>query len=312
MTLLLRISSALDVYGALGIDGDVFFTLSVQLLIFGLMPVSLYMMFAAREQSPLRKGGRFLGTLSDAASDFGFRKPKAADVWRTLAIGLIMVFTATGFSYFWQVVLYYTGFTAVSSPTDYSSLGVLFAELALTALLPAIFEEITHRGLLFAGYRDSGAKVVLVSALLFSLMHQNIRQTGYTFYDGVIMALVVYYTRSIYMGMLIHFLNNAIAVIEGYIAQNGGIFDFVNKIADWMFGSLFGILCYIILAAGLILLMVVLFRRMRGDAVRRGDISPNGKPSGDAIPLRRDAYFIATVVIGVIATVFSYVWGMLR
>lgn len=361
MTLLLRISGALDIYGALGVDGDVFFTLVVQLLIFGVMPLALYRLLGtndavtvtkievslayagaatkqnvgvtevgadarsandknsdAFDKTSKRKAvdkikGYFISFEETALTDFGFtRKLTLKDFFRTVAISLIMIFTATGLSYFWQVVLYYSGYTPVSSSTDYSNIGVLFAELALTALLPAVFEETTHRGLLFAGYRDSGVKVVFVSALLFALMHQNIRQTGYTFYDGLIMALTVYYTRSIYAGMIIHFMNNALAVIQGYISQNGGAFEFINRISDWFFGSLFGILAYIVLGAGLILLMVWLFKRMRRDSLLRGDITIDGNGSKDAVPLHRDAYFIVTVIIGIAATVFSYVWGFIR
>lgn len=309
MTLLLRVSSALDVYSALGVaDPDAFFTCVVQLLIFGTMSVSLYFLSVTR-----REGGNFLCL----ARDFGFKKLSARNMLRTVVLAVCMIVVASAFSYMWQYVLVLIGFTHVPSSTDYSSVAVLFKELALTALLPGIFEEVAHRGLLYVGYRETGWKFVLVSALMFSLMHQNIVQTGYTFLDGMIMALAMYYTGSIFPGMFMHMLNNAWAVFEGYVAQNGGVFDFINVADRFLSSTAAGVavsIVGVVVCAGL---MVLMFYAMRKEAVKTGQISkvPFYTPADSGVcvkPLRADLPFIATVVVGALATLFSFVWGMLR
>ena len=50
-TLLLRIASSLDVYSALGVDNsDAFYSCMVQIMIFGVMPVSLYLLTVGRRE----------------------------------------------------------------------------------------------------------------------------------------------------------------------------------------------------------------------------------------------------------------------
>lgn len=305
MTLLLRVSSSLGVYDSLGVNGDLFFTCVVQILIFGVMPLLLYYLcFARRQQKP------FLAF----KQDFGIRKTSGRNWLRIAVIAVCMTASASMISFLWSYILTSMGYTSVSSPTDYSSIGVLISQIVLVAVLPAIFEEIAHRGLIYAGYRDAGWKYVVLSALLFSLMHQNIRQTGYTFFDGIIIALVMYYTGSLWGGIAIHFFNNLISVLMGYVAQNGGVLSFINVINNWLFGSLLGLLVFILLATTCIAVMVLLFVRMRKDAVKDGIVSeiPFAKADASVMPLHKDGMLWATIILGVAATVFSFVWGVLR
>lgn len=302
-TLMLRVASALDIYSALGIDDtDAFYSCVVQILIFGVMSLSLYFLTTGQDKK-----------LTVFREDFGVRKVGGRNWLRIVLIAICMIVVSHAISFVWQSVLSLMGFTHISSPTDYSSIGILFKELALVALLPALFEEIAHRGLIFAGYRECGWKFVLISAIYFSLMHQNIVQTGYTFFAGVVMALAMYYTRSIFPGIFMHFLNNAVSVVSGYISQNGVVFSFVNDIENWIYGSVAGLAIGFVIAVICAILMVLMFLRMRKDAVKNNVI--NGAPFERQIgvtPLYKDVPFIATVVVGVVATLFSFVWGMMR
>ena len=301
-TLLLRIASALDIYGALGVkDSDAFYSCVVQILIFGVMTLSLYFFIVGR-----REGARAF------ISDFAIKKVSGKNCFRVLGIAICMIVVSMAISYVWQSMLSLMGYTRVPSKTDYSSIGVLFRELALVAVLPAIFEELTHRGLLYAGYRECGWKFVLVSALYFSLMHQNITQTGYTFFAGAVMALAAYYTGSIFPGIFMHFLNNAVSVVSGYIGQNGGVFGFINDIENWIYGSAYGLLTGIAVAALCVVILVLLFIRMRKDAVKNGIIGEQPFENTCDKPIYKDIPFILTVVLGVGATAFSLVWGLMR
>lgn len=303
MMLLMRISSALDVYSALGIENaDAFFTPVVQILIFGVLPCTLYWLAVSKREDGLKGQIR----------DFGVKKIKGVDLLLTLALAVVMIGFTTGVSYIWQIALSLMGFVHTSSPTDYSSIGVLIRELVLVAALPGIFEEVSHRGLIYAGYKDCGYKFVIVSALLFSLMHENIVQTGYTFVDGLIMALAMYYTGSIFPGMILHFLNNAYSVFSGYVAQNGGAFDFINKISDFLSDTTLGMGLSVALYAICAALIVLILIAMRKRAVRRGNMSEELDSGEDDTPLYKDVPFIATVCVGVAATLFSFVWGMTR
>jgi membrane protease YdiL (CAAX protease family) len=84
-----------------------------------------------------------------------------------------------------------------------------------SAIAPAFAEEFLFRGVYYTNLRPYGrTQAVLISALLFALMHQNPAQILYTFMAGVVMAMMYELTGSIWCGILFHLLNNEIAVIS--------------------------------------------------------------------------------------------------
>ena len=303
-TLLLRIASALDVYSALNVNNtDAFYSCMVQIMIFGVMPISLYFLTIGR-----REGAKQFLT------DFGVKKVGGKTALLVLPLAICMIIVSSGISFVWQNMLSLMGFVRSPSPTDYSSIGVLIRELVLVAVLPATFEEISHRGLLFAGYRECGWKFVLISALYFSLMHQNITQTGYTFFAGACMALAMYYTGSIFPGMFMHFLNNAVSVIGDYIGQNGGFLSFITVIENWLYGSVAGLAVGIVIVIVCAALMVSIYYAMRKDAIKNGIIEDARpfEPVKGVKPVYKDIPFILVAVIGVGAAAFSLAWGLMR
>lgn len=305
LTLVMRVASALDIYSALGIDdSDVLWTCTVQILFFGVTSIALYSWSAySRKES-----------VKDVLFDFGVKRIKALDWLIILGICVCTMAVSTGISFVWQVVLQLVGFTHISSSTDYSTVALLFKELALTALLPGVCEEIAHRGLIYAGYKECKWKFVIVSALLFSLMHQNIVQTGYTFFFGASLALIMYYTGSIWGGIFIHFANNAWVVLSGYSDQHpDGALGFIAKIQDYFYSSDFGFLLgimLVVLCAGLLVLFFYLLRKRAEKAYRVG--APFDNPAKDVLPLYKDIPLWVTIVVGVAATLFSLVWGLTR
>jgi hypothetical protein len=78
------------------------------------------------------------------------------------------------------------------------------------------------RGLLIAGLRRHGAIVtVLVSSLLFALLHGSIYRLPPTFFLGVALAWVRLATGSIAPGMIVHALNNGIAAALMFCGSSG-------------------------------------------------------------------------------------------
>lgn len=96
------------------------------------------------------------------------------------------------------------------SMDGFGLVGVLIA----VALLPAVFEEIFFRGILFDGCKVFGnAGAVLLCGALFALYHQNPAQTIYQFCCGAAFALIALRAGSILPTVLSHFLNNAVILI---------------------------------------------------------------------------------------------------
>ena len=81
------------------------------------------------------------------------------------------------------------------------------------ALLPAITEEFIFRGVVLSEYSDYGIFTpFLMSAIMFSMVHFNLNQFIVYLYCGIVLAYVVYVTRSVWAAMLLHFLNNLYAI----------------------------------------------------------------------------------------------------
>lgn len=90
----------------------------------------------------------------------------------------------------------------------------LLVRLGAIALTPAIFEEITMRGVVLGGYDNvSMKKTALMTGLFFAMIHMDGNQSLYTFVLGIIFAYLVRITGSIYSSMICHFTINGSQVI---------------------------------------------------------------------------------------------------
>lgn len=85
--------------------------------------------------------------------------------------------------------------------------------LLLIAVLPAITEEITIRGVVLSGYEDKNIYLAAsITGLLFGIMHLDPQQFLYAAVLGFVLALVVRITNSIFASVLIHFLINGTSI----------------------------------------------------------------------------------------------------
>lgn len=87
-------------------------------------------------------------------------------------------------------------------------------DLLFIAVIPALSEEFAFRGIFFHTLKKNGKWFAVVcSALFFGMMHLNFNQFSYTFVIGMVMALAVLATGSIWGSVLVHFTLNANSVI---------------------------------------------------------------------------------------------------
>lgn len=81
--------------------------------------------------------------------------------------------------------------------------------LIITSLLPAFFEELFFRGIVFSNFRKlSPVKACVLCGLLFGMAHLNFQQFSYAFLMGCIFCYFVHKTGSIFSSILSHFLIN--------------------------------------------------------------------------------------------------------
>lgn len=85
--------------------------------------------------------------------------------------------------------------------------------LLLIAVLPAVTEEITIRGVVLSGYENINTYFACaVTGILFGIMHLDPQQFLYATVLGFILALVVRITNSIFASALIHFFVNGTSI----------------------------------------------------------------------------------------------------
>ena len=92
------------------------------------------------------------------------------------------------------------------------------------AIIPAFVEELLCRGLIYNTYVEVNIKkAVLLSGLMFGLLHCNFNQFAYAFFMGVVFALVVEATDTTLSTIMMHFIINANSLILSYITTQTGV-----------------------------------------------------------------------------------------
>lgn len=95
-------------------------------------------------------------------------------------------------------------------------------QVIIMALIPAVIEELMFRGFLLSSFLGvmKPAFAVMLSALLFAIMHFSAAKLVTTFMLGAVFAYTAYKTKSVYSSMLLHFMNNMLAVLAQMLASS--------------------------------------------------------------------------------------------
>lgn len=108
----------------------------------------------------------------------------------------------------------------INSANPNNIFGIILTFIA-TAVTPAIVEEFAMRGILLTALRKYGdAFAILISSVIFGLMHGNFEQIPFAFMLGIYLGFITVKTSSILPAMLLHFLNNALSVVMGYLSES--------------------------------------------------------------------------------------------
>lgn len=121
------------------------------------------------------------------------------------------------------------------------------------AVLPPLFEEFAFRGVMLSALRRHGdAFALIVSSVLFGMMHMNVGGIPFAILCGFVMGYVYLRTGNIWINVAIHFLNNAQAVAGELLYQYAPEAT-AGLVTDLMF--------YGVMALGLIAIVLLLVRR---------------------------------------------------
>jgi len=109
-----------------------------------------------------------------------------------------------------------------------TTFGGLLINLVVVAFIPAIGEELLFRGVfqrLFHEWTKNIHFSIFLSSFIFSALHLQFYGTIPRLFLGMLFGYLFYWTKNLWLPMLAHFFNNAIAVILIYIND-----DAVDKI----------------------------------------------------------------------------------
>lgn len=85
----------------------------------------------------------------------------------------------------------------------------LFLSIVSICIIPAVFEELIFRGIVFGGFKNlSLTHACVLGGLIFAIAHFDPQQALYTFFVGTLFCYIVYRTKSVLPTMITHFCLN--------------------------------------------------------------------------------------------------------
>lgn len=113
------------------------------------------------------------------------------------------------------------------------SIADYFISLIMIAILPAVFEELLFRGALqqlFIGWFKNAHVAIFVTSFLFSCIHFSYYGFLPRLALGLMLGYIFYFSKNIWLSMLMHFINNGVAITALYFATQKG--EDVKKVMD--------------------------------------------------------------------------------
>jgi membrane protease YdiL (CAAX protease family) len=147
-------------------------------------------------------------TLRGALSQLGLRRPRlSAWKWMLASIGVYLLFAVA-----------YTAIFGEPHQKDIAEdFGTVPVQILLIVIAAPISEEVCFRGFLFGGLRERLPRLAaaLISGLVFGGLHATtgISAVPPLIVFGFILALLYEKTGSIWPGILLHMLNNSVALL---------------------------------------------------------------------------------------------------
>ena len=112
------------------------------------------------------------------------------------------------------------------------SSGGFIPSLLVIGIMPAIAEEAAFRGFLYGTLKNKKipiAATMIITAVVFAAYHMNLLQFIYVTIMGLIMSYMIYNSKSIFITVLFHLINNSFSVFLTYHPEFAGKVSFFTK-----------------------------------------------------------------------------------
>ena len=143
------------------------------------------------------------------------------------ALGFSGVLLANNLGTWWMLLLDRLGIplqeSAVEIPKNSQE---LMRGILLIGVLPGVCEELFFRGMMLSAWERRGTKTALiVSAVLFALLHGSIMGFPVQLLMGFVLGYLLLVSNSLYTGMTYHTVYNSATLILAYLSAQGGAAD---------------------------------------------------------------------------------------
>lgn len=324
--------------GYLGIlQNDWLSSFLIQIVVMFALPMLMYTLIVSKS---------FKKTFKDT----GFKKISGRMIATAFLLGIILYLINNFVANVFSGIISFFGYESLSSTkTIQLNYSLLLKEFLLSAILPAICEEFLHRGiLLFSGKKTGNTRYALIiSSILFGLIHLNINQFFYAAILGYLMGYVTIISDSIYPAIIIHFCNNFLSSFFYYgYYMNWPFARFYNGIITAIYSSnifvfvlitSFGIIGLLWLYTYLTKRMLILRAKMDVEKVIK-ELELNDLPieiaqekinqankilqhteenhKNESKPTTKYTYFdkifmLSSFVLGALITISTFIWGVI-
>ncbi len=309
----------------------------IQIVVMLAVPLLLYTLLVSK-------------SIKKTLDDTGLKKINPKMIFISIGLGIVLYLLNTFVADIFHVIISLIGFESLKiSTTSTIGYGTLLKEFALTAILPGICEEFLHRGImLMTSKKYHNPRIaLLISSILFGLMHMNISQFFYAAILGGLIGYVALVSDSIIPCMIIHFLNNFFSIYFQYGTElNFPLANFINVVSEVLMSNIF---IYVTFTTIIVLLAILAYlyltKQMTIERVKinvyntlvslqientpielaqqkLNDMnyiiskSENAKSIIGADTKQKTSFIdkiplIASIILGSMVTIFSFIWGII-
>ena len=301
-------------------------------VLFG-VPLLLYTLFVGKN-------------VKQTFADAGFKAISGKMIIISILLGIVLYAINSFVAQTFASIISMLGYESVKLGSSSQTLSYfsLFKELVLSCLLPGFCEEFLHRGImLHANKKYSNPRYALIiSSILFGLIHLNINQFFYATILGALMGYIALVSDSIFPSMIIHFMNNALSTYFYYgVYMNWPLASFIQEFETMLASSILLCVTFVSLA---VMLLIWCYKHLAGQMMReraKMDIEKivkylksntltieqaQEKISQVNIVLKQrhllnapqksgnfksKVFIISSIILGALVTLSSFIWGLI-
>lgn len=154
-------------------------------------------------------------------ADLGLSRPKVTkrEALRLLGLGILLIIALDIIMNLFALRFPVAGEEQFSFGKEYFLQNILVLSLFAIGLAPFV-EELLYRGLLLSsiGRRYGFMAGAILGSIIFGLSHGQIAAASVTFIMGMYLSWMYRKTNSLWLGIILHLLNNSVAVMALYLA----------------------------------------------------------------------------------------------